>query len=229
MNLGVAFAPLVPAYAVWAAFAVAVLVSVLLLLARSRGAVIRAIALALMVLPLANPSFTREDRDPIPSVAAVIVDKSPSQDFGDRNAQTRPLAMPSSPRSSAFPAWKCASPRPDRPTARTTAPGCFPRCRRRSPTCRPTGLPARFMITDGRVHDVPAEAAALGFTAPLHALITGHKDEIDRRVVLTATPRFGIVGQSQTIGFRVEDHGANAGTAAGHHPSRRRRTRQAHR
>ena len=29
------------------------------------------------------------------------------------------------------------------------------------------------MITDGRVHDVPADAAALGFAAPLHALITG--------------------------------------------------------
>jgi hypothetical protein len=32
-------------------------------------------------------------------------------------------------------------------------------------------------------------------------------------VVLTTTPRFGIVGQSQTIGFRVEDYGAQPGTA----------------
>ena len=31
-----------------------------------------------------------------------------------------------------------------------------------------------IMITDGRVHDVPSEAAALGFAAPVHALITGH-------------------------------------------------------
>ena len=88
MNLGVSFAPLVPAYVVWAAFGVAVLISILLLLARSRGAPVRALAMALMVLALANPSLTREDRDPIPSVAAVIVDKSPSQNFGDRNAQT---------------------------------------------------------------------------------------------------------------------------------------------
>ena len=40
---------------------------------RGRGAALRAIALGLMVLALANPSFTREDRDPIPSVVAVIV------------------------------------------------------------------------------------------------------------------------------------------------------------
>src|ERR1035437_8817862 len=88
MNLGVSFAPLVPAYVVWAAFGVALLISIVLLLARSRGGPMRARALGLMVLALANPSLTREDRDPIPSVAAVIVDKSPSQNFGDRNAQT---------------------------------------------------------------------------------------------------------------------------------------------
>jgi hypothetical protein len=88
MNLGIAFAPLVPEYVVWTAFGVAVIVSLLLLVARSRGAPVRAIAMAMMVLALANPSFTREDRDPVPSVAAVIVDKSPSQGFGDRSAQT---------------------------------------------------------------------------------------------------------------------------------------------
>ncbi|TMJ81853.1 MAG: hypothetical protein E6G78_19240, partial [Alphaproteobacteria bacterium] len=70
-----------------------------------------------------------------------------------------------------------------------------------------------ILITDGRVHDVPGEVAALGFTAPVHGLITGHKDERDRRVVLVTAPRFGIVGQTQTITFRVEDQGAPAGPA----------------
>src|SRR5208282_416501 len=70
-----------------------------------------------------------------------------------------------------------------------------------------------IMITDGRVHDVPADAGALGFAAPIHALITGSKDERDRRVALIAAPRFGIVGQSQTVTYRVEDQGADRGTA----------------
>jgi hypothetical protein len=69
------------------------------------------------------------------------------------------------------------------------------------------------MITDGRVHDVPTEPGALGFAAPVHALITGHADERDRRVVLVNAPRFGIVGQSQTITFRVEDQGGGATNA----------------
>ena len=78
------------------------------------------------------------------------------------------------------------------------------------PTDRIAGV---VMITDGRVHDVPADAAALGFAAPVHALITGHKDERDRRVALIAAPRFGIVGQPQTVTYRVEDQGANEKTA----------------
>ena len=88
MNLGLAFAPLISPALLWAATAVATLLGALVFATRSRGAVIRTIALALIVLALANPSLTREDRDPLSSVAVVVVDKSPSQGFGDRTKQT---------------------------------------------------------------------------------------------------------------------------------------------
>ena len=88
MNFGISFAPLVPAYLIWAAVAVAVIISALLLFIGSRGALLRATAMAFLILALANPSFTREDREPIPSVVAVVIDKSPSQNFGNRAKQT---------------------------------------------------------------------------------------------------------------------------------------------
>ena len=88
MNFGIAFAPLVPAYVLWAAVVVALIASAMLLAIRSRGALMRATAFALLILALANPSFTREDRDPIPSVVAIVIDKSPSQGFGERAKQT---------------------------------------------------------------------------------------------------------------------------------------------
>src|SRR6516162_10205129 len=88
MNYGIAFAPLVPSVVLWIALAAIVVISALLLLARSRGAAVRVAALALIVLALANPSFTREDREPLSSVVAVVVDKSPSQNFGARNQET---------------------------------------------------------------------------------------------------------------------------------------------
>jgi len=204
---------LVPAYVVWAAFGAALLIAVVLLLARSRGAAMRAVALGLMVLALANPSLTREDRDPIPSVAAVIVDKSPSQDFGDRNAQTEAARAILVERLKRIPGLEVRVAEAGAADGETDGTRLFSALSATLADVSPDHVAGAIMITDGRVHDVPADAAALGFAAPLHALITGHKDEIDRRVVLTQTPRFGIVGQSQTIGFRVEDQGAKVGSA----------------
>ena len=213
MNLGVSFAPLVPAYVVWAAFGAAFLISVVLLLARSRGAPMRALALGLMVLALANPSFTREDRDPIPSVAAVIVDKSPSQNFGDRNAQTEAARATLVERLKRIPGLEVRVAEAGAADGETDGTRLFSALSATLSDVPPDRVAGAILITDGRVHDVPANAAVLGIAAPLHALITGHRDEIDRRVVLTKTPRFGIVGQSQIIGFRIEDQGAKVGAA----------------
>lgn len=211
MNLGVAFAPLVPQYVVWTAFGVAVLLSILLLVARSRGAVMRTVAMALLVLALANPSMTREDRDPIPSVAAVIVDKSPSQEFGDRDAQTEQARETLLNRLKGIPGLEVRVAEAGAADGETDGTRLFTALSSTLADVPPDRIAGAVMITDGRVHDIPANAAALGFAAPLHALITGHANEIDRRVVLTQTPRFGIVGQMQTIGFKIEDQGVPAG------------------
>ncbi len=144
MGFGIAFAPLVPLYVLWAAGAVALVIAALLLVSRSRGATIRALALALLVLALANPSFTREDRDPIPSVAAIIIDKSPSQNFGERAKQTEEARVALD--RAAWPHSRPRSarrPKPARPTARPTARGCSMRSAPRSPTCRRIASPAR--------------------------------------------------------------------------------------
>jgi hypothetical protein len=213
LNLGVSFAPLVPDYVVWAAFGVSLLISLLLLFVRSRGALLRAIALALMVLALANPSLTREDRDPIPSVAAVIVDKSPSQQFGDRAQQTDAAVKAIEERLKAIRGLEVRTADASEADGENDGTRLFSALSSTLADVPPDRIAGAIMITDGRVHDVPANASALGFAAPLHALVTGHADEIDRRVVLTQTPRFGIVGQSQIIGFRIEDQGAKVGAA----------------
>ena len=88
MQYGIAFTPLVPALVLWIALAAIAVIAVLLLLGRARGAAVRVTALALILLALANPSFTREDREPLSSVAAVVIDKSPSQNFGERTRET---------------------------------------------------------------------------------------------------------------------------------------------
>jgi len=213
VNFGVAFAPLVSAPILWAAIAAAVIFSLLLFVSRSRGAVIRALGLALIVLALANPSLTREDRDPLSSVAVVVVDKSPSQNFGDRTRQTEEARTAIVSRLSHIPGLDVRVVEAGQSDGETDGTRLFTALASTLADVPSDRIAGAIMITDGRVHDVPADVSALGFAAPVHALITGNKDERDRRVALLAAPRFGIVGQSQTITYQVEDQGSNERSA----------------
>jgi hypothetical protein len=211
LGFGIAFAPLVPTYLLWAAGAAALVIAALLIVSRSRGAVIRALALGLLVLALANPSFTREDRDPIPSVAAIIIDKSPSQNFGERAKQTQDARVALVERLGRIPGLEVRTAEAGEADGETDGTRLFNALGAVFADVPPDRIAGAFFITDGRVHDVPADATALGFTAPVHALITGQANERDRRVVLTSAPRFGIVGQSQVVAFRIEDQGPSGG------------------
>jgi hypothetical protein len=207
MNYGIAFAPLIPSLALWIACAAVAAIAGLLLLGRPRGAGLRILALALILLALSNPSFTREEREPLSSVAAVVIDKSPSQNFGDRSRETaraREALVDSLKKIAGLEVRVVEAGQADGETDGTKLFGALSSVLSDVPVERVAGA---FLVTDGRVHDIPANAAALGFQAPIHALITGQKNERDRRVAISAAPRFGIVGQVQTITYRLDDQG----------------------
>src|SRR6202166_3660907 len=215
MQYGIAFTPLVPTPVLWLALAAIAVIAGLLLLGRARGAGVRVTALALILLALANPSFTREDCEPLSSVAAVVVDKSPSQNFGDRTQETakaREALVDSLKKIKGLEVRVVEAGQADGETDGTRLFGALSSALSDVPVDRVAGA---FLITDGRVHDIPANAAALGFQAPVHALITGRKDERDRRIAISAAPRFGIVGQSQTITYRLDDQGVSGERAKG--------------
>src|SRR6476619_4602050 len=207
MQYGIAFTPLVPSAVLWLAAAAIVVIAAMLLLGRARGAAVRVLALALILLALTNPSFTREDREPLSSVTAVVIDKSPSQNFGTRNQETakaQEALVNTLKKIKGLEVRVVEAGQADGETDGTKLFGALASALSDVPVDRVAGA---FLITDGRVHDIPANAAGLGFQAPVHALITGRKDERDRRIAVTAAPRFGIVGQPQTITFRLDDQG----------------------
>src|SRR6201996_3172431 len=213
MKYGLAFTPLVPSLVLWIAIGAIVVIAALLLLARARGWAVRIAALALILLALANPSFTREDREPLSSVLAVIVDKSPSQNFGTRNQETAKAQeelVDTLKKIRGLEVRVVDAGQADGETDGTHLFGALSSALSDVPVDRVAGA---FMITDGRVHDIPANVGALGFQAPVHALITGRKDERDRRIAISAAPRFGIVGQTQTITYRLDDQGVSGDRA----------------
>jgi hypothetical protein len=64
---------------------------------------------------------------------------------------------------------------------------------------------AIVMISDGMVHDVPENLESLALDAPLHLLLSGRKDERDRRLTVVQAPSFGIVGRKLSLVLRVDD------------------------
>jgi hypothetical protein len=213
VQYGIAFTPLVPSFVLWFGVAAIAVIAALLLLARTRGAALRVTALILILLALANPSFTREDREPLSSVAVVVVDKSPSQSFGQRTRETeaaKEALVDSLKKIKGLEVRVVEAGQADGETDGTKLFGALSSALSDVPVDRVGGA---FLITDGRVHDIPANAAALGFQAPVHALITGRKDERDRRIAISAAPRFGIVGQAQTITYRLDDQGVSGDRA----------------
>jgi hypothetical protein len=213
MNFGISFAPLVPETIVWAALAIACVLAAMLVFAKARGKWMRIVAMTLFVLALANPSITREDRDPLTSVAVVVIDKSPSQEFGDRPRQTEAVRAEIAERLGKIPGVEVRFVEAGQADGETDGTRLFNALTTALSDVPHDRVAGALIVTDGRVHDVPTDAASLGFAAPVHALITGRANERDRRVVLMTTPRFGIVGQAQTISYRVEDQGASTGTA----------------
>src|SRR5712691_3747599 len=210
MGYGFAFDPLLPLLVLAAAALATLLIAVLLILSRSRGSTVRALALALAVLALANPSFTREDREPLSSVVAVVIDKSASQRFGDRDKVTEEARAALAEKLAKIPGLEVRTVDASGNDSESDGTRLFSALGAALSDVPPERVAGAILVTDGRVHDVP-DASVLGFAAPVHALITGREGERDRRVALTATPRFGIVGQKQTIGYRVEDEGAPKG------------------
>src|SRR3954453_9217961 len=161
MQYGIAFTPLVPSLVLWLAAAAIIVIAALLLLGRARGAAVRVLALALILLALANPSFTREDREPLSSVAAVVVDKSPSQNFGARTGETekaKEALVDSLKKIKGLEVRVVEAGQADGETDGTKLFSALSSALSDVPTDRVAGA---FLITDGRVHDIPANAAGL--------------------------------------------------------------------
>lgn len=179
-------------------------IALLLLVTKTRGALLRSLALALGILALLNPVLIEEDREALTSVAAIIVDRSASQNLSNRKAQTDQALEELTARLSAIPKLEIRVIETDGRDKSRAGTALFGALERTLSNVPPDRIAGAIMLSDGQVHDIPATPEALGFKAPLHTLLSGEKNEFDQRLVLTEAPRFGIVDEEKTIKFRVE-------------------------
>ncbi|MGD9667952.1 MAG: hypothetical protein AB7U75_02735 [Hyphomicrobiaceae bacterium] len=207
-NWSIDFAPFLPGPFFVVAILLALALVALLLWRRSRGAFLRALAIAALLAALANPTLREEERESLANIALVVIDESTSQTLAERPAQAQAIRADLEAKLKGIKnlevKWFTAARPVDGATSGTQL---FAELNRALANTPPDRLAGVIMITDGQVHDVPANAAGLGFDAPVHALLTGEPDEFDRRIEVIQAPRYGIVGQSRDIEFAVRETG----------------------
>ena len=202
------FSPMVPAPLFWAGAALAVVLVVLLLFRRSRGALLRALSLAALLLALANPTLRQEERESLANIAIVVLDESTSQTIAGRPDQTATIRRELETRLAALGNLQVRWVTSSKPTGEAAAgTNLFTDLNSALANTPPDRLAGVILVTDGQVHDIPKSAQTLGFDAPVHALLTGQPDEFDRRIEVLKAPRYGIVGSTRDIEARVVETG----------------------
>ncbi|MCW2305708.1 hypothetical protein [Rhodobium gokarnense] len=214
MTWSIDTAPLLPLPLILAAAAVALVLMAVAFWRRQRGAPLRAAALVLLILALLDPSIQRENREPLTSIAAIVVDRSESQALPGRTEATDEALQALTERLSRLRNVETRiveAGRDDSGTADGTE--LFDKLAESLADVPPERFAGTLMITDGQVHDVPKSAESFGFDGPLHVLLTGKKDEQDRRIVVERAPRYGLVGSEQTVVLRYVDEGGDQSPA----------------
>jgi len=172
---------------------------------KAPGNIFRAILLFLIILSISNPTIISENRENIPDTVAVVLDLSPSQDINNRkdiaqktynniknelekinNLDVRLKTINGERGSKIF-------------EPLNSMIGDVPAER----------LAGAIIITDGQISDTPALLDNFNFKSPINVLLTGNKEEKDRRLIIESSPRFGIVGEEINIDIKVEDISAS--------------------
>jgi len=204
MNWTIEFLPILPIPYLLGATLVALLITLALIWRARRGTMLRVGMLVILILALANPNLKQEDREPLSNIAVVVVDQSASQRIAGRGERTAELRAQLQQRFDGVEnldvRWVTSSGGTSSAAEETALFADLDRALSDVPAERLAGI---VMITDGQIHDVPANAGQIGSDAPLHALVTGTEDEFDNRLEVISAPRFGLVGSEQTVEVRA--------------------------
>jgi hypothetical protein len=203
----IVFTPLIP----WALLAPLGLIASLVLgyglWKRARGGWLRLAFLASLLLLLANPSLVREEREAVRDTAVLLIDESPSQKIGERAQRAADSLARLQEQLAREPDLDLRIVRvgggADGRLDETRMIEALDKALADVPKRRRAGA---VLITDGQVHDVPGDPARLAEDyGPVHALLTGTRDERDRRIAIVSAPSFGLVGKPVEVKLRVED------------------------
>lgn len=190
----------------WIIVGIAIIAWIAYIVLRGRAALSRGLALTVLAAALSNPSLVQEEREPLPSVVALILDQSESMKFGERSGAARAAYDTLRAKFEADSSLELrvveSNPSDDGTNLHSALEGVMADV----PSNRIAGA---IMITDGQIHDLPTGSSEDARIGPVHGLVVGDEDREDRRVELVDAPSFGIVGETAEMIVRVDDNNAS--------------------
>ncbi|MCB1563066.1 MAG: hypothetical protein KDJ75_05765 [Alphaproteobacteria bacterium] len=207
LSLSLHFSPLLPGAWLPVALTLGTLILLLSLWKNKRSWLLRLISFAAFLLVLLNPAVLRENRQSVPDTALIVVDQSASQTIGKRKERTDAALAHLQDALSRYDTLNVRivhAPADGTLAQDTKLFGAIEQALSDVPPARRAGV---IFLTDGQIRDVPDNPDLYEQFGPVHALLSGEKDETDRRLKVLEAPAFGIAGQPVTLKYIVEDEG----------------------
>jgi hypothetical protein len=196
------FDPLIPWLALWVLVAGAFALWITYVVLRGKAWLFRALALTVLTIALSNPLWIEEQREPLKDIVAVVMDRSESMNFRGRTEtaqasydQIRQLIEADETLELRVAETDPGADGTDMYVALQSALSDAPRDR----------IAGAVMITDGQIHDIPEDTTDAQQLGPIHAMVVGGDDEIDRNIEIQSAPSFSIIDQRLEMRVQVND------------------------
>ncbi len=201
----IVFNPILP-WPVLSGFGAVVVILAILSLVRARASTWFRLPACLLVLAgLSNPEIMTQDTRSLNDIALVLVDRSPSQSIAARRQETEKALRSLQEEAAHYHNLELRiiplniDGKEDKLGTRAFGP-----LRQALAGIDPARYGGSILISDGQIHDI---APNFDLPGPFHVLLSGQKQEKDRRVEIIDAPRYSLVDDVLTIRARVLDNG----------------------
>lgn len=205
------FDPLLPVWLLATLGVLAVLIVVIALIRRGRGALLRFAAFAMLILWLSGPRLVQETRQGLRDIGLLVVDQTASMQIGNRTALADAARRAIEAQAAKLPGLDLRT--ITVPESGDDGTRLFTEIDKALADIPRARFAGTIAITDGQIHDVPTAPPG---GAPLNLLLTAKGEETDRRIRVLEAPGYGIVGKTATLRVVVDDLGpadSHPGTA----------------
>ena len=168
---------------------------------KASGNILRTILICIILICIANPIIVSENRENIPDTVAIILDLSPSQNIKNRKETAQKTYNLLKDKLKKFDNLDLRF----KTINGKNGTNIFEPLSEIVADIPSDRLAGAIVITDGQIQDSPTNIDNYNFKAPINFLLSGEKNERDRRLIIESAPRFGIVGEEIEVKIMVED------------------------